>query len=153
MEPFWSPVVATVGNQWQIGPRRERLNAKEVLRRAEETFGAEAVDDARSRVAARKRRTDPKALCDRPVLIKRALEYAIAHAEQRGRPSVGHVDALLGLIRDAEDPIGTGMSHRGRAALDRLGLRNNGPHPVRLIIEAADRSLDNVRATLLAVDE
>jgi len=54
------------------------------------------------------------------------------------------------VLRDAEDPAGTGLSRRARRGRAYLGLPGHGPSAVRLLIEGSWTSLAALRADVLA---
>jgi hypothetical protein len=54
------------------------------------------------------------------------------------------------VLRDAEDPAGTGLSRRARRGFAYLGLPGHGPSPVRRLIEAAGASIAELRTAVLA---
>jgi hypothetical protein len=56
---------------------------------------------------------------------------------------------LLGLLRDAEDPLGSGLLPPERRLHAHLGLPEHGPHPVRLLLEGLGTTPEGVRAALL----
>lgn len=115
------------------------IDINEVVARLDDSFGRAAVDEATCRVMRRRSwrhgRARPAPL-GKPVLLKRALELAELHAHAVGREQATINDVLVGILRDAQDPVGTQLSRRGRRSLLQLGLTPGGAAPVRLIIEA-----------------
>jgi hypothetical protein len=84
------------------------------------------------------------------VLVKRALELAEVHAHAAGREQATTDDVLVGILRDAQDPVGTQLSRRGKRSLAQLGLVAGSPAPVRLIIEARGLKVDRLHRDLAA---
>lgn len=113
------------------------IDLKAVQRRADATFGADAVDHALRRSSPRPhRRGTPtrNPLCGRPVLVKRALELAAREAAAlEDEVCAGHV--LLGVIADAYDKFGSDLGRRGRAVLRELGFSDRSPHPLGLLLD------------------
>jgi hypothetical protein len=111
-----------------------------VRQRLSAAFGAEAVGRAVWRASRRPwwrgggRRRTP--LCGRPLFLKRALELAAAHAETTGERAVGPHDLLYGVLRDAADPYGTGLSHRSRRHLRQLGWTLGPVNPAAAVLTA-----------------
>jgi ATP-dependent Clp protease ATP-binding subunit ClpA len=121
----------------------------------EESFGAEAVQAASRRALGRSRLREDRVICASPLtgkamVAKRALHLASREAGALGHHGIGPEHLLLGVLRDAQDPVGTGVSRRGRQLGGYLGLPRGGPSPVRLIIEASGASLDALRNKVLA---
>jgi ATP-dependent Clp protease ATP-binding subunit ClpC len=60
---------------------------------------------------------------------------------------------LLGLLLEAEEPVGTDLPVETRRERALLGLAVNGPQPLRLLVEAEGRTLEGLREALLeAID-
>jgi hypothetical protein len=56
---------------------------------------------------------------------------------------------LYGVLTDAKDPLGTGLSRRRGNAFAQTGLVEGGPHAVRLLLDAHGIDIDDlVTATL-----
>jgi hypothetical protein len=81
-------------------------------------------------------------------MCMRALHIAAQEAIARDQ-EVGPEHLLLGLLRDAEDPVGTGLSAQQRRQRTLLGLPDHGPQPIKLLVEARGLTLDALRAALL----
>jgi hypothetical protein len=79
----------------------------------------------------------------------RALRLAAGEAAARGH-KLGPEHLLLGLLRDAQDPLGTGLYPHERRLRGLLGLPDHGPHPVKLLVEAQGLSLEGLRAAVLS---
>jgi hypothetical protein len=121
-----------------------------VLRAARESFGDAAVDNAARRVT---RRTGWTPLCGKAILIKQALYYAGEQRRERNGPVIEAPDFLLGLLRDAQQPIDKPRCFNNpwrRRLRGRLGLPLRGPSPVRLIVEAAGTSLEALQQAVTA---
>jgi ATP-dependent Clp protease ATP-binding subunit ClpA len=118
--------------------------------RLEATFGTATVRAAERRVRRRPwwrgGRSQPSPLCVH-LLAKRALHFAADHAADRGDAHVNPQDLLYGVLRDAQDPLGTQLSRRGRTTLGRLGWTPGRPNPLRLLLQA--RGVDLLQ---LAID-
>jgi ATP-dependent Clp protease ATP-binding subunit ClpA len=131
------------------------IDIEEVVARLDRSFGRAAVDEATCRVTRRRwwrrgrRRLAPLA---KPVLVKRALELAERHARAAGREQATIDDVLVGILRDAQDPVGTQLSRRGKRSLLQLDLVPGSPAPVRLIVEARGLTLDQLDRELAAHD-
>jgi ATP-dependent Clp protease ATP-binding subunit ClpA len=129
-----------------------------VRRATEESFGADAVCAASRRARSRSWLRDAPMVSVGPVdllsgkalLAKRAFELARQEADGMGQCDVGTEHLLLGVLRDAQDPLGTGLSRRAKRTGSALGLRRGGPSPVRQVIEGAGASLELLRGRVLA---
>jgi ATP-dependent Clp protease ATP-binding subunit ClpA len=126
-----------------------------VQQAVETSFGAEAVRAASCRALGRSRLREDRLVCASPLtgkamVAKRAFHRAAREADALGQRDISPEHLLLGVLRDARDPAGTGASRRGRRLGSYLGLPQGGPSPVRLIIEASGASLDALRSQLLA---
>ena len=131
------------------------IDVDEVVARLDSSFGRAAVDEATCRVTRRpwwRRRRRTGALLAKPVLVKRALELAELHAHAAGRAQASIDDVLVGILRDAQDPVGTQLSRRGKRSLAQLGLVAGRPTPVRLIVEGRGLKLDQLDRDLAAHD-
>jgi ATP-dependent Clp protease ATP-binding subunit ClpA len=123
------------------------IDIEEVVARLDRSFGRAAVDEAACRVTRRRwwrrdrRRLAPLA---KPVLVKRAFELAERHAHAAGREQATIDDVLVGILRDAQDPVGTQLSRRGKRSLLQLDLIPGSTPPVRLIVEARGLKLDQL---------
>ncbi len=95
------------------------IDIDEVVARLDGSFGRAAVDEATCRVMRRpwwrRWRTRPTPL-GKPVLLKRALELAELQAHAAGREQATINDVLVGILRDAQDPVGTQLSRCGRGS-------------------------------------
>jgi ATP-dependent Clp protease ATP-binding subunit ClpA len=115
-----------------------------------ETFGREAYWQATQRV--RLRRTQPashRAPRDPPRLIcARALTVAAREAIARDQ-EVGPGHLLLGLLRDAEDPVESEPYASERRDRGLVGLPDHGPHAIRLLVEARGLTLEALRSAVL----
>jgi ATP-dependent Clp protease ATP-binding subunit ClpA len=122
------------------------VDIDQIRQRLEATFGSGALRAAERRVRRRPRwrgghpRPDP--LCVY-LLAKRALHLAGDHAAERGDPHVTPQHLLYGLLRDAQDPLGTQLSRRSRTTLAALGWTPGRPNPLRLLLQA--RGVDLAR--------
>jgi ATP-dependent Clp protease ATP-binding subunit ClpA len=131
------------------------LNA--VHGRAQAAFGDHAYWEAAQRVRWRPTqpvvhtphvRTDPS-----PLLCGRAMGFAAHEAIARDQ-DVGPEHLLLGLLRDAEDPVETDLAPQDRRQRVLLGLPDQGPQPIRLLVEARGLTLDRLQTAVLeALDQ
>ena len=127
-----------------------------VQRAIEDSFGTDAVCVAQQRVLRRSSRREDLLICTNPLngkamLVKRALHMAGKEADALGRRDIGPEHLLLGVLRDALEPVSTGWSSRRlRRIRTYLGLPRHGPSPVRLIIEASGMTMEALRAETLA---
>jgi ATP-dependent Clp protease ATP-binding subunit ClpA len=132
------------------------IDIEEVVARLDRSFGRAAVDEATCRVARRRRwrrsRKDISPLA-KPVLVKRALELAERHAQAGGREQATIDDVVVGILRDAKDPLGTQLSRSGKRSLLQLDLVPGSPAPVRLIVEARGLKLELLERELTAHDQ
>jgi len=116
------------------------IDVEQVRQRLSAAFGAEAVCRAVWRAGRRPwwrgggRRRTP--LCGRPLFFKRALELAAGHADAHGQQAVGPQHLLYGVLRDAADPYGTGLSRRGRRHLTQLGWTLGPINPATAVLTA-----------------
>jgi ATP-dependent Clp protease ATP-binding subunit ClpA len=132
-QPSDAEVLASVGID--LAAVRDRLL---------ETFGGEACYYAAQRVALQPRSAAPWAgmeMFNTPTLDRRALVFAAREADARGQ-EIGPEHLLVGLLRDASDPAGTGLYPNERRERAYLGVPVRGPHPVRLLIEARGATVE-----------
>jgi len=129
------------------------VDLKAVHARMQATFGDDAYWEAAQRVRNRPNQpvthtphisTDPS-----PLMYARALSIAAHEAIARDQ-DVGPEHLLLGLLRDAEDPVGTDLSAQQRRQRVLLGLPDHGPQPVKLLVEARGLTLETLREALLS---
>ena len=122
------------------------IDIDQIRSRLEATFGTDAVQAAERRVRRRPwwrgGHSRPSPLCVY-LLAKRALHFASDHAADRGDRAISPQHLLYGLIRDAQDPLGTQLSRRGRATLAAFGWTPGRPNPLRLLMQA--RGIDLAR--------
>jgi ATP-dependent Clp protease ATP-binding subunit ClpA len=125
------------------------IDIEEVVAQLDRSFGRAAVDEGTCRVARRRRwgrgRSGLAPLA-KPVLVKRALELAEWHAQAAGREQATIDDVVVGILRDAKDPLDTQLSRRGKRSLLQLDLVRGSPAPVRLIVEARGLKLEQRQA-------
>lgn len=145
-------VAATSGPDGAAALRTLGIDMAEIRRQLEASFGATAVREATWQVARRPWWRGGSRIAPpwrRPVLYKRALEMAAALARRRREALVRPEHLLYGVLTDAKDPLGTGISRRSRAgAFTQTGLREGGPHPVRLLLEGYGIDIDALIAAL-----
>jgi ATP-dependent Clp protease ATP-binding subunit ClpA len=141
-QPSDSELLATLG-----------VDLQAVHARLQATFGDDAYWKAAQRVQHRPAQpvthtphisTDPS-----PLLCVRALHIAALEAIARDQ-DVGPEHLLLGLLRDADDRVGTDLSAQERRQRVLLGLPDHGPQPIKLLVESRGLSLETLRAALLS---
>lgn len=114
------------------------IDADRVRQQLSAALGAEAVARAVWRASRRPwwcgggRRRNP--LCGRPLFAKRALALAAGYADGCGRQTIGAEHLLYGVLRDATDPYGTGLSRRGRRHLAQLGWTLGPVNPAAALL-------------------
>jgi ATP-dependent Clp protease ATP-binding subunit ClpA len=134
------------------------IDIDEVRQAVERSFGQEAVCAALRRARRWSRLRDlpllsggpPSPLDGKAMVAKRAFWLAEEEATALGQGLAGPAHLLLGVLRDAEDPAGTGLSRRARRDRAYLGLACQGPSPVRRLVEGAGARLADLRADMLA---
>jgi len=107
-----------------------------VRQAAEDSFGVDAIRAATRHARRRSWLREDWIMCTSPVsplsgkalLVKRAFELAGQEADELAQQEVGPEHVLLGVLRDAQDPAGTGLSRRARRARAYLGLPQHGPN-------------------------
>jgi ATP-dependent Clp protease ATP-binding subunit ClpA len=129
------------------------VDVVQMRRRLESTFGALAVHEAARQVRRRPwwrgGGAQHSPLCGPPYLIKRAQHIACTAAGKRGEVEIGPEHLLYGVLRDARDPLGSGLGRRGRREMARLGLRAGAPHPVRLLMAEHGVDLETFAGDML----
>jgi hypothetical protein len=68
------------------------------------------------------------------LFAKRALALAVGYADGCGRQTIGAEHLLYGVLRDAADPYGTGLSRRGRRHLAQLGWTLGPVNPAAALL-------------------
>jgi hypothetical protein len=129
------------------------IDLEAVAGRLQETFGREAYWQAAERVRNRPAQAathrpmgvPPPFVCARVLNI--AAHEAIARDQQ-----VGPEHLLLGLLRDAEDPVETETesSPQERRLRGQVGLPDRGPHAIKLLVQARGLTLEVLRAAVLS---
>jgi ATP-dependent Clp protease ATP-binding subunit ClpA len=134
------------------------INLAAVQQAVEDSFGMEAVRRASRHANSRSWLREDRIVCASPLnplagkalLTKRAFELAWQEAGRLGQHEVRTEHLLLGILRDAQDPLGTGLSRRAKRISAYIGLPQKGPAPVRLIVESSGISLNVLRDQVLA---
>jgi hypothetical protein len=120
-----------------------------VDRRVKESFGWKAYYDAAQWVRLRSTHAVPHApLGGTPLVCWRVLRLAAEEAAARGQ-ELGPEHLLVGLLRDAQQPLETALSPQDRRLRGLLGLRDHGLHPIKLLVEARGLSLEGLLAAML----
>ena len=125
------------------------VDLKEVYRRVRETFGDHAYYQAAQRVRLRRSSAVAHTPSGGTPLVCRRVLVMAAHEAMARDQQVGPLHLLLGLLRDAEDPVGTGLYPQELRRNAFLGWPSRGPHPVRLLVEARGLTLGALRAAVL----
>ena len=113
------------------------IDVGQMRRQLEDAFGTLAVHEAVRQVRRRpwwRGRAHYSPLCGPPYLIKRAQQIACITAGERELIEIQPEHLLYGVLRDARDPIGTGLGRRARREAVRRGFRMGAPHPVRVLL-------------------
>ena len=134
------------------------IDLASVQQAVEESFGMEAVLTASRNARSRSWLREDWIMCTSPIsplsgkamLVKRAFQLAGQEADELGLHEIRPEHVLLGVLRDAQDPVGTGLSRRARRVRAYLGLPPRGPSPVRLAIEASGTNLPALHSHVLA---
>jgi hypothetical protein len=128
------------------------IDLEAVAGRLQESFGREAYWQATERV----RNRPAQAAIHRPmgvpppfVCVRFLVEFAYQEAVARDQP-VGPEHLLLGLLRDAEDPVETEPYPQERRLRGQVGLPDHGPHAIKLLVEARGLTLEGLREALLS---
>lgn len=127
------------------------IDLEAVAGRLQESFGREAYWQATERVRNRPAQAathrpmglPPPFVCARVFNI--AAHEAIARDQQLGPEHL-----LLGLLRDAEDPVETEPYPQERRLRGQVGLPDHGPHAIKLLVQARGLSLESLRAAVLS---
>jgi hypothetical protein len=121
-----------------------------VAGRLEESFGREAYWQAAERVRNRPSQsaTHRPMGVPPPFVCARVFAVAAHEAIARDQP-VGPEHLLLGLLRDAEDPVETEPYPQERRLRGQVGLPNHGPHAIKLLVQARGLTLEMLRAAVL----
>jgi ATP-dependent Clp protease ATP-binding subunit ClpA len=139
-QPSDGELLATIG-----------VDLEAVHARVQATFGDKAYWEAAQRVqhrAAQPVTHTPHISDPTPIMYVRALNIAAHEAIARDQ-EVGPEHLLLGLLRDAEDPVETDLTAQQRRQRVLLGLPDHGSQPIKLLVEARGLTLDALRAALL----
>jgi Clp amino terminal domain, pathogenicity island component len=126
------------------------IDLEAVAGRLEESFGRDAYWQATERV----RNRPVQAATHRPMgvpppfVCARVFAIAAHEAIARDQP-VGPEHLLLGLLRDAEDPVETEPYPQERRLRGQIGLPDHGPHALKLLVEARGLTLEMLRAAVL----
>jgi len=126
------------------------IDLKAVHGRLVETFG----EDTYRKAAESVRRRPRQAVIHQTVggtpliMCRRTLRFAAEEAISREQ-EIGPEHLLLGLLRDAQDPIEADLYPVERRQRAQLGLPDQGPHPIRLVVEARGLTLEALHMVLL----
>ena len=120
-----------------------------VDRRIKESFGWGAYYDAAQWVHVRSAQPFPIApLAGTPLVCWRVLRLAAEEAATRNQ-ELGPEHLLVGLLRDAQEPLESAMDAQDRRLRGLLGLPGHGPHPIRLLVEARRLTVEGLLAAVL----
>jgi hypothetical protein len=119
--------------------------------RLQATFGDQAYRQAAQQVRRRPTQAVTHQAVGGPPLImcRRTLRFASDEAVARDQ-EIGPEHLLIGLLRDAQDPVEADLYPQERRQRGLLGLPDHGPHPIRLLVEARGLTLEVLQATLLS---
>jgi hypothetical protein len=78
----------------------------------------------------------------------RVLRLAAEEAATRNQ-ELGPEHLLVGLLRDAQEPLESAMDAQDRRLRGLLGLPGHGPHPIRLLVEARGLTVEGLLAAVL----
>jgi hypothetical protein len=127
------------------------IDLEAVAGRLKEAFGEQAYWQATERV----RNRPTQAATHRPMgvpppfICARVLNIAAHEAIARDQ-EVAPEHLLLGLLRDAEDPVETEPYPSERRLRGQVGLPDHGPHAIKLLVEARGLTLEILRAAVLS---
>jgi hypothetical protein len=135
-----APPLATLG-----------IDLEAVAGRLKETFGEQAYWQATDRVRNRPAQgaTHRPMGVPPPVVCARVLNIAAHEAIARDQ-QVAPEHLLLGLLRDAEDPVETESSPQERRLRGQVGLPDKGPHATKLLVEERGLTLETLRVAILS---
>ena len=120
-----------------------------VDRRVKESFGWKAYYDAAQWVRLRSTHAVPHApLGGTPLVCWRVLRLAAEEAGARDQ-EIGPEHLLVGLLRDAQEPLETTVDAPDQRLRGLLSLPNHGPHPIRRLVEARGLTLEGLLAAAL----
>jgi ATP-dependent Clp protease ATP-binding subunit ClpA len=120
-----------------------------VDRRVKESFGWSAYYDAAQWVRLRSTHAVPHApLGGTPLVCWRALRLAAEEAAARDQ-ELGSEHLLVGLLRDAQEPLETTVDVQDQRLRGLLSLPSHGPHPIRRLVEARGLTLEGLLAAAL----
>jgi hypothetical protein len=83
-----------------------------------------------------------------PLVCWRVLRLAAEEAAARDH-ELGPEHLLVGLLRDAQEPLETTLDVQDQRLRGLLGLPDHGPHPIRLLVEARGLTLEGLLAAAL----
>jgi Clp amino terminal domain, pathogenicity island component len=78
----------------------------------------------------------------------RVLRLAAEEAAARDQ-ELGPEHLLVGLLRDAQEPLETEVTAHDRRLRGLLSLPDHGPHPIRRLVEAHGLTLEDLLAATL----
>jgi ATP-dependent Clp protease ATP-binding subunit ClpA len=120
-----------------------------VDRRVNDSFGWKAYYDAAQWVRLRSSHAVPHApLGGTPLVCWRVLRLAAEEAAARDQ-QLGPEHLLVGLLRDAQEPLEAALDAQDRRLRGLLGLPDRGPHPIKLLVEARGLTLEGLLAAVL----
>jgi len=120
-----------------------------VDRHIKDSFGWKAYYDAAQWVRLRSTHAVPHApLGGTPLVCWRVLRLAAEEAAIRDH-QLGPEHLLVGLLRDAQEPLETALDTHDRRLRGLLGLRDRGPHPIKLLVEARGLTLEGLLGAVL----
>jgi Clp amino terminal domain, pathogenicity island component len=125
------------------------IDLEAVERRVMDGFGWQAYYYAAQWVRLRSTHAFPHApLGGTPLVCWRVLRLAAEEAAARDH-ELGPEHLLVGLLRDAQEPLETTLDVQDQRLRGLLGLPDHGPHPIRLLVEARGLTLEGLLAAAL----
>jgi hypothetical protein len=125
------------------------IDLDEVDRCIKDSFGWGAYYDTAQWVHTRSTQPFPMApLAGTPLVCWRVLRVAAEEAATRDQ-QLGPEHLLVGLLRDAQEPLEAHLSAQDRRLRGLLGLPDHGPHPIRLLVERRGLTLEGLLAAVL----
>jgi ATP-dependent Clp protease ATP-binding subunit ClpA len=126
------------------------IDLEAVAGRLRQAFGHDAYWQATQRVGMRPVQPASHQAPQAPMRLvcARAMKVAAHEAIARDQ-DVGPEHLLLGLLRDAQDPVETEPYPVERRLRGQVGLPGHGAHAIKLLVEARGLTLEALRAAVL----
>jgi ATP-dependent Clp protease ATP-binding subunit ClpA len=126
------------------------IDLEAVHGRVKATFGDKAYGEAAQRVGYQPAQTVGTRHTGRPPVLMCGRALNIAHHEAVARDrEIGPELLLLGLLRDAQEPVDTtDLYAEERRRRPSVGLPEHGPPPIKVIVEARGLTLETLLTAL-----